>query len=50
MEPRETMTTDGGAPVTDNQNSRTAGPRGPVLIEDHHLLEKLAQFDREAAG
>jgi catalase len=35
------------APVTDNQNSRTAGSAGPILIEDHHLIEKLAHFDRE---
>ena len=47
MESRKTLTTDSGTPVTDNQNSRTAGPAGPVLIEDHHLIEKLAHFDRE---
>ena len=47
MESRKTLTTDSGAPVADNQNSRTAGPGGPILLEDHHLIEKLAQFDRE---
>jgi catalase len=47
MELRKTLTTASGAAVTDNQNSRTAGPAGPVLIEDHHLIEKLAHFDRE---
>src|SRR5271167_2490718 len=47
MESRKTLTTESGAPVTDNQNSRTAGPAGPVLIDDHHLIEKLAHFDRE---
>jgi catalase len=47
MESKKTLTTDSGAPVSDNQNSRTAGPTGPVLIEDHHLIEKLAHFDRE---
>src|SRR5882762_7527132 len=47
MESKKTLTTDNGAPVTDNQNSRTAGPAGPVLTEDHHLIEKLAHFDRE---
>ena len=47
MEFKKTLTTDSGAPVTDNQNSRTAGPTGPVLMEDHHLIEKLAHFDRE---
>ncbi|WP_170848299.1 catalase [Lentibacillus halodurans] len=41
------MTTASGAPVGDNQNSITAGQRGPVLIQDVHLLEKLAHFDRE---
>ncbi len=47
MEFRKTLTTDSGAPVTDNQNSRTAGRVGPILLEDHHLIEKLAHFDRE---
>ncbi|MUT66605.1 catalase [Paenibacillus sp. NEAU-GSW1] len=41
------LTTNQGAPVGDNQNSRTAGQRGSALIEDYHLLEKLAHFDRE---
>ena len=42
-----TLTTDSGAPVADNQNSLTAGPRGPVLMQDFHLLEKLAHQNRE---
>jgi catalase len=33
--------------VTDNQNSLTVGERGPVLLQDMHLIEKLALFDRE---
>jgi catalase len=41
------MTTQTGAPVGDNQNSLTAGPRGPVLMQDFHLIEKLAHFNRE---
>lgn len=41
------LTTTSGAPVADNQNSQTAGPRGPVLLQDFHLLEKLANFNRE---
>ena len=41
------LTTANGAPVADNQNSRTAGVRGPVLLEDFHLLEKLQHFNRE---
>lgn len=36
-----------GAPVADNQNTETAGKRGPALLEDVWLIEKLAQFDRE---
>jgi catalase len=41
------LTTDVGAPVPDNQNSMTAGPRGPMLLQDVWYLEKLAHFDRE---
>ncbi len=41
------LTTAAGAPVPDNQNTMTAGPRGPVLLQDIWLLEKLAHFDRE---
>ena len=41
------MTTAFGIPVGDDQNSLTAGTRGPILIQDAHLLEKLAHFDRE---
>ena len=41
------LTTGTGAPVGDNQNSMTAGSRGPTLIQDVHLLEKLAHFNRE---
>lgn len=46
-EERKKLTTEAGAPVADNQNSQTAGPDGPMLLEDHHLIEKLARFDRE---
>ncbi|MBH5319818.1 catalase [Paenibacillus sp. GSMTC-2017] len=41
------LTTNQGAPVGNNQSSRTAGQRGPTLLEDYHLLEKIAHFDRE---
>lgn len=41
------LTTGFGRPVDDDQNSITAGPRGPVLMQDVHLLEKLGHFDRE---
>lgn len=43
----KTLRTESGAPVADNQNSQTAGPAGPVLLQDHHLIEKLARFNRE---
>ena len=43
----KTLTTESGAPVADNQHSQTAGPRGPVVLQDQHLLEKLARFNRE---
>ena len=41
------MTTAAGVPVADNQNSLTAGARGPVLMQDHQLMEKMAHFNRE---
>lgn len=44
---KKTLTMAGGAPIADNQNSITAGERGPVLMQDVHLLEKLATFARE---
>lgn len=43
----KTLTTAGGHPISDNQNSVTAGARGPVAIQDFHLIEKLANFNRE---
>ena len=41
------MTTTAGSPVADNQNSLSAGPRGPLLLQDWQLLEKLAHQNRE---
>ena len=41
------LTTNQGVPVSDNQNSLTVGQRGPVLLQDVHLIEKLAHFNRE---
>ncbi len=41
------LTRDNGAPVGDNQNSQTAGPDGPVLLQDVQLIQKLQRFDRE---
>ncbi len=43
----EKLTTQEGQPWANNQHSLTAGQRGPVLIQDYQLLEKLAHFDRE---
>ena len=44
---RPTLTTAAGIPVGDNQNSLTAGPRGPLLAQDWQLIEKHAHFNRE---
>lgn len=41
------MTRDNGSPVGDNENSQTAGPEGPDMLQDSHLIEKLQRFDRE---
>ena len=40
-------TTNAGAPVWNNQSSLTVGTRGPILLEDYHLVEKIANFTRE---
>ena len=45
--PANVLTTTAGAPVPSNQDSLTAGPRGPVLLQDYQLLEKLAHQNRE---
>ena len=47
MTEKKKLTTNAGAPVVDNQNIMTAGPRGPALLQDVWFLEKLAHFDRE---
>jgi catalase len=41
------LTTASGLPVEDNQNSLSAGPLGPLLLQDFHLIEKLQHFNRE---
>lgn len=41
------LTTTAGNPIADNQNALTAGPRGPLLMQDYQLLEKLAHQNRE---
>src|SRR6266699_6830207 len=47
MSKAPTLTTTAGAPIADNQNSETAGPRGPLLMQDYQLIEKLAHQNRE---
>lgn len=41
------QTTSAGNPIADNQNSLGAGPRGPLLLQDYQLIEKLAHQNRE---
>lgn len=43
----ETLTNQQGHPVTDNQNVRTVGNRGPMTLENYDFLEKISHFDRE---
>ncbi|MDP8968025.1 MAG: catalase, partial [Actinomycetota bacterium] len=42
-----TLTNRQGHPVSDNQNERTIGPRGPATLENYQFLEKISHFDRE---
>ena len=42
-----TLTTSAGNPIADNQNSLSAGARGPLLLQDYQLIEKLAHQNRE---
>jgi len=43
----EKLTTNFGGPISDNQNSLSAGDPGPLLLTDYHLIEKNAHFNRE---
>ena len=47
MQTPGTLTTAHGAPIGDKTNSLTAGPRGPLLLQDHVYIEEIAHFDRE---
>ncbi|MDQ1923498.1 catalase [Massilia pseudoviolaceinigra] len=47
MSQDQQITTAAGIAVADNQNSISAGPRGPLLLQDFHLIEKLQHFNRE---
>jgi catalase len=41
------LTNRQGHPVSDNQNTRTVGERGPTVLENYNFLEKITHFDRE---
>lgn len=47
MDNNKNLTTRQGHPVTDNQNTRTLGDRGPATLENYQFIEKMAHFDRE---
>ena len=44
---KNTITNSNGAPIEDNKNSMTAGPQGPIVLSDFHMLDKLAHLARE---
>lgn len=46
-ENENTLTNRQGHLITDNQNVRTVGNRGPTTLENYHFLEKISHFDRE---
>lgn len=47
MDEKRKLTNEAGAPIADNENAITAGPRGPVVMQDVWLMEKMAHFNRE---
>ncbi|MGI5499168.1 catalase [Lentzea sp. CA-135723] len=47
MADQPTTTTDAGIPVESDEHSLTIGPAGPILLQDHYLIEQMAQFNRE---
>src|SRR5579864_410206 len=46
-EGRKPTTTDAGIPVPSDDHSLTVGPDGPILLQDHYLIEQMANFNRE---
>lgn len=44
---RPPTTTDAGVPVASDEHSLTVGPNGPLLLQDHYLIEQMANFNRE---
>ncbi|TQL66380.1 catalase [Nocardioides albertanoniae] len=47
MTDQKPTTTDAGIPVSSDEHSLTVGPDGPILLQDHYLIEQMAQFNRE---
>src|SRR3954467_12353429 len=45
--PTPPTTTDAGIPVGSDEHSLTVGPDGPILLQDHYLIEQMAQWNRE---
>jgi catalase len=46
-QPTSPTTTDAGIPVESDEHSLTVGPDGPILLQDHYLIEQMAQWNRE---
>ncbi|MEA2669971.1 MAG: catalase, partial [Chloroflexota bacterium] len=46
-EKRPATTTDAGIPAPSDDHSLSVGPDGPLLLQDHYLIQKMAQFNRE---
>jgi catalase len=44
---QKVTTTDAGIPASSDELSLTVGPNGPILLQDHYLIQKMAQFNRE---
>jgi len=47
MKTKKSTTTDAGIPVSSDEHSLTVGPDGPILLQDHYLIEQMANFNRE---
>src|SRR3954462_13600848 len=47
QERQKVTTTDAGIPAPSDEHSLTDGPGGPLLLQDHYLIQKMAQFNRE---
>ncbi|MDP9863560.1 MULTISPECIES: catalase [Streptosporangium] len=47
MSTRPITTTDAGIPAPSDEHSQSVGPNGPLLLQDHYLIQKMAHFNRE---